>query len=204
MTLPLMLFFIAVVIPVFFSKIRSAPTWLALQALALGWNGVAQHDELSMHTLMALAEVLIMRAALVPLLLRRAIHQRAEPNLDLMPSNLFSWVVATALVVLAFEFAAPSMMDRHAFTLGAVGATVVVALMLLSTNSSPLAQLVALLFLENALALFESLFPEPWPLPVHAALSGIYLLTVGVGSWLIGTRESAAIIVKTEELHESR
>jgi hypothetical protein len=112
--------------------------------------------------------------------------------------------VATALVVLAFEFAAPSMMDRHAFTLGAVGATVVVALMLLSTNSSPLAQLVALLFLENALALFESLFPEPWPLPVHAALSGIYLLTVGVGSWLIGTRESAAIIVKTEELHESR
>ena len=41
--------------------------------------------------------------------------------------------------------------------------------------------------MENALALFESLFPEPWPLPVHGALSAIYLLTIIVGTWLIGT-----------------
>lgn len=204
MTLALMLFFIAVVIPVFFSKIRSAPAWLAVQALTLGWNGVTRHGELSPHTLMALAEVLIVRAALVPLLLRRSIRTRSEPNLDLMPSNLFSWVVAIALIVLAFGFAAPSMIDQHAFTLGVVGATVVVALLLLSTNSSPLAQLVALLFLENALALFESLFPTPWPLPVHAALSGIYVLTVGVGSWLIATREGAVLSVQAQELPERR
>jgi hypothetical protein len=66
-----------------------------------------------------------------------------------------------------------------------------VALLLLSANSAPPAQLVAVLFMENALALFESLLPEPWPLPVHAALSAIYLGTVGVGSWLIGTAEQA-------------
>jgi hypothetical protein len=83
------------------------------------------------------------------------------------------------------------MSDAQALTLGVIGATVAVALLLLSTNSAPPAQLVALLFLENALALFESLLPEPWPLPVHAALSGIYLLTVGMGGWLIGAREEA-------------
>jgi hydrogenase-4 membrane subunit HyfE len=200
MTLPLMLFFVAVLVPVFFSRMRSVPAWLALQALALGWNGVSQHAELSTHALAALAEVLIVRAALVPLLLRRAILARAEPNLDLMPSNLFSWAVAITLIVLAFEFAAPSMSDRQAITLGVVGATVVVALLLLATNAAPPAQLIALLFLENGLALFESLFPEPWPLPVHAALSGIYVLTVGVGSWLIAKNEG--LVAHAEELHE--
>jgi len=50
---------------------------------------------------------------------------------------------------------------------------------------------VAVLFMENAIALFESLQPEPWPLPVHVALSTIYLLTVAVGGWLIGEPEGA-------------
>ncbi len=80
----------------------------------------------------------------------------------------------------------------QALTLGVVGATVAVALLLLATNDSPPAQLVALLFMENAIALFESLLPEPWPLPVHGALSAIYLLTVGVGGWLIGAPAAAA------------
>lgn len=186
MTLPLIAFLIAAVIPVFFGKLRSAPFWLGLQALALGWNVVAESGTLTAHTAVALAEVLVVRALVAPWLLRRAIRLRGEPNLDLMPSNLFTWAVAVALIVLAFEFGAPAMSDRQALTLGAVAATVAVALLLLSTNNAPPAQLVAVLFMENALALFESLLPEPWPLPVHGALSIVYLATVGVGGWLIG------------------
>lgn len=190
MTLPLILFLMTAVVSVFFAKIRSMPAWLAIQALALGWNGVAQHEELSPHTLAALLEIVVVRGVIAPKLLRRAIRARTEPNQDLMPSNLFTWVLAIALIVLAFEFGAPAMSDRQAFTLGAVGATVAVALLVLSTNNSPPAQLVAVLFMENALALFESLLPKSWPLPVHVALSAIYLLTVGIGAWLIGRRES--------------
>lgn len=186
MTLPLIAFLVAAIIPVFFGKIHSAPFWLTMQAAALAWN-VAAHDALSLHTAVALVEVLVVRALIAPRLLRRAILGRGEPNLDLMPSNLFTWAIAIALIVLAFEFAAPAMSDRQALTLGVVGATVAVSLLLLSTNRSPPAQLVAVLFMENGLALFESLLPEPWPLAVHGALSGIYLLTIGVGSWLIAT-----------------
>lgn len=186
MTLPLIAFLVAAVIPVFFGKIRSAPLWLFTQALALAWNGIAQHAELSVHAVVAGLEVLAVRAAVAPLLVRRAIRLRGEPNLDLMPSNLFAWAIAIALIVLAFQFGAPAMSDRQALTLGAIGATVTIALLLLSTNDSPPAQLVAVLFMENALALFESLLPEPWPLPVHGAMSAIYLATVGVGGWLIG------------------
>ena len=190
MTLPLVAFLVAAIVPVFFGKIRSAPIWVAVQALALGWNGVAPHAELSSHGIVALLEVLAVRAVIAPALLHRAIRRRAEPDLDLMPSNLFAWAIAVALIVLAFEFGAPAMTDRQAFTLGAIGATVAVALLLLSTNDSPAAQLVAVLFMENALALFESLLAEPWPLPLHGALSAIYLATIGVGSWLVGAPET--------------
>ena len=123
---------------------------------------------------------------MAPQLLRRAIRARAEPNLDLMPSNLFAWAIAIALIVLAFEFGAPAMSDQQALILGAVAATVAVALLLLAANNAPPAQLVAVLFMENALALFELMLPEPWPLPVHVALGVIYLLTVAVGAWLVG------------------
>lgn len=192
MKFPLILFLVAAVLPVFFGKIRSAPFWVAVQAGALGWASASQHGEWSGHALAALLEVLVIRAVIAPLLLRRAIRGRGEPNLDLMPSNLFAWAVAIALLVLAFEFGAHGMNDRHALALGTIGAMVAVALLLLAANDSPPAQLVAVLFMENAIALFESLSPEPWPLPVHLALSGIYLLTVGVGAWLIGRPEAAA------------
>ena len=97
-----------------------------------------------------------------------------------MPSNLFTWAIAIALIVLAFEFGAPAHgRARRPSRSASSAATVMVALLLLATNHSPPAQLVAVLFMENALALFESLLPEPWPLPVHVALSAIYLLHRG-------------------------
>jgi len=191
MRLPLIAFLLAAVIPVFFGKIRSAPFWLCLQAIAIGWNGVAHSEGLSIHALVALLDVIVVRALIAPLLLRRAIHLRGDANLDLMPSNLFTWVIGIALIVLAFDFGGAAMADVQALALGVVGAMVAIALLLLSTNNSPPAQLVAVLFMENAIAVFESLLPEPWPLPVHGALTAVYLLTVGVGGWLVGTPAAA-------------
>ena len=192
MKLALILFLMAAIVPVFFGKAHSAPFWLAVQAAALGWASASQHGEWSVHATAALLEVLVVRAVIAPQLLRRAIRGRGEPDLDLMPSNLFAWAIAITLLVLAFEFGAPEMSDRHALALGVVGATVAVSLLLLAANDRAPSQLVAVLFMENAMALFESLLPEPWPLPVHMALSAIYLLTVGVGAWLIGRPEATA------------
>lgn len=194
MMLPLIVFLLAAIIPIFFGKIRSMPFWLAAQAAALAWN-VAQHGEPALHIYVALIEVLVVRALVAPRLLRHAIRHRREPNRDLMPSNLFTWAIAVALVVLAFGFAAPAMSDRQALTLGVVGATVTVSILLLSTNDSPPGQLVAVLFMENGLALFESLLPEPWPLPIHGALSAMYLLTVIIGGWLVATPDVTTPVV---------
>ena len=184
MTLPLISFLVAAIIPVFFGTIRSAPFWLTAQAIALAWN-VAQHGDPSLHTYVALIEVLVVRALVAPRLLSRAIRRRDEPNRDLMPSNLFTWGIAVTLIILAFKFGEGAQVDLRALTLGVMAASVVIALLILSTNQEPPAQLVALLFMENALALFESLMPEPWPLLVHGAISGVYLVTVLVGMWLL-------------------
>ena len=145
-----------------------------------------------MHSFIGVAEVLLVRGALAPWLLRRAIERRGAADLDLMPSNLFAWAIAVALIVLAFEFGGAAVSEIGTFTMGVVGATVAIAFLVLSTNDSPPAQWVALLYMENALGLFETLLPEPWPLPVHLALGLIHVGTVAVGSWLIGAPEVAA------------
>jgi len=190
---PLILFLIATVVPVFFGKIQSSPLWLCLQALALGWNTITLHGEPSLHSLGAGLEIIAVRAWLVPLLLRRSLARHTQAHLDLMPSNLFAWGVAIALIILAFKFGDGSRSDGRALMLGVIAATVMIALLILSTNDAPPAQLVALLFMENALALFESLMPEPWPLPTHAVLSALYFLTFAVGNWLVGSHAPPAL-----------
>ncbi len=199
MNLPLMLCLVATVIPVFFGKVGAAPLWLSLQALALGWISLTQHHELSAHTLAAGLEILLVRAWLVPTLLRRALTDPHAAQSDVMPSNLFTWGVAITLVILAFKFGDGARADLRAMTLGTVAATAMMAFLVLGTNREPAAQLVALLFMENAMALFESLMAEPWPLTVHLAVSGLYVLTVAVGSWLVRGQASPTALPVTDK-----
>lgn len=192
-TLPLIACLIATVIPVFFGKLAVTPTWLSLQALGLGWITLNKHHELDLHALEAGLEILLIRAWLVPHLLRRTLQGTKAAETDVMPSNLFAWGVAVALIILAFQFGDGARADGRALTLGVAAATVTIAFLVLATNREPVAQLVALLFMENALALFEWLMPEPWPLPVHLAISGVYVGTVAVGSWLIRDQASSSV-----------
>jgi len=184
MTLTLMLCLLATLVPMFFGRVSAAPVWLGVQALALGWITLNAEPELSVHAALAGLEVLLLRALLVPYLLRRALARQGHARVNLMPSNLFSWGIAVALIIFAFKFGDGARADVRALTLGVVASTVVMAFLILATNAHKMAQLVALLFMENALALFESLTPEPWPLPVHGLVSGVYLLSVAVGCWL--------------------
>ncbi len=189
MSLPLTLFLVAVLVPAFFGKLRSTPVWLSLQALALAWNVLTQHMDVSDHALTSVLELVLVRAVLVPLLLRRmtrALAGESEgPGPDLIAPNLFAWAISAVLIVLAFELVGVASLRGENFTLGVMAATVVTALLILSTNLASPAQLVAVLFLENAVVLFESLLPHPWPLPVHMALTAVYVGTVVVGISLV-------------------
>ncbi|HEY8906516.1 MAG TPA: hypothetical protein VIM63_10815 [Rhodoferax sp.] len=193
-TLALIACLIATVIPVFFGKLTITPAWLSLQALALGWITLNKHQELDFHALEAGLEVLIIRAWLVPRLLRRTLANSQAAGHDVMPSNLFTWGAAVTLIIVAFQFGDGARADVRALTLGVIAATITIAFLLLATNRESVAQLVALLFMENALALFESLMPEPWPLPVHLTISVVYVGTVAVGSWLIRIPQASSLL----------
>ena len=190
MTAPLMLFLAATLIAAFFGRIRSAPFWLAVQALALAWIMGLRHAHDPIHALPGVVEVLLLRAVIAPWWLHRALARRQEPNRDLIPSNLFAWTAAVALIAMAFKFGAPQLTGGDALTLGVVAATVVSALLLLALNAAPFVQLVALIFIENAIALFESLMTTPWPLTVHVALSAVYLLIVLMGCRMLGSPQA--------------
>ena len=185
MTLVLIASLVATIVPLFFARLSAAPGWLALQALALAWIVWPEPGEHATRAYALCAEIVAVRALLVPWLLRRVIHGSKQARLALMPSNLFVWVIAVALVIFAFRFGDGARADERALTLGLVATTSVIALLILATNHHTKAQLVALLFMENALALFETLLPEHWPWPVHLAISSVYVATVAVGSHLI-------------------
>lgn len=192
-TLALIACGLTTVIPVFFGKLRVLPVWLSLQALALGWLSLNQSAD-GVHALVAGMEILLLRAWLVPHILRRALAEQSHSaQHDVMPSNLITWGVAVALLIVAFQFGNGARADLRALTLGVVAATVALVFLVLATNREPLAQLAALLYLENAIVLFEHLLPHPWPLPVHLVLSGVYVGSATVGAWLIrGMQCSAA------------
>ena len=190
----LVLFMIAVIVPVFFASPRTAPMWLSVQALALAWQVATQHGFYSVHVWFSIAEILVIRGVVAPWLLRRATAQHEEPTDHLLPSNLFTWILGISVMILAFEFAARAAPGDAALILGAVCATVVLALLLLSFNSAATAQLFALLLRENAAALFESRLPPSWSPWVHGALSCIYVLTVLVGVRLVRQLGDDAVV----------
>ena len=189
MTLPLMIYLLAGLTPVFFGRISVAPFWLSVQALALGWITLSNHSPWSWHIAIGGLEILLVRAILVPHLLRRAQTRMASCAVDLMPSNLFVWSIAISLIIFAFKFTSGA--EAQGLTLGVVAATVMIAFVLLAANHHCMVQLIALLFMENGLALFETLLPEPWPLPIHLIISVVYILTAALGSWLLGNEPLA-------------
>jgi hypothetical protein len=181
----LFLFLIAVLVPLYFASPRTVPFWLSIEALALAWHVVERHGLHSTHAVVSLLELLLLRGVFLPWLLRRATVPDDKPVNHLLPSNLFTWILGAALVIVAFELAISAAHGETALTLGVVSATVVLAMLLLSSNGAAAAQLFALLLLENAVALFESSLPELWSPWVHAVLSCIYVLTVWVGVQLL-------------------
>ena len=185
MNLALVLFVLAAVLPVFFAKIRAVPLWLGLQALALAGLTLAHTPEMSWHTGALLLEVLLLRALAAPVLLHRALRLRRAPDQDLMPSNLFTWVAAAGLIAMAFNFSGGASSDTDALALGVVATMVLLAFLLLASNGAPAAQWVAVLYIENGIAVFEQVLPHAWPWPVHLALALVYLGTVSVGQWLV-------------------
>ncbi len=156
---------------------------LSLQGLLMGWM-VVQRGPVEADAAIPLLDLLIVRGAVVPLMLQRVMRARATGGRqDVRAPNLLSLMTLAVLVAAAFRFA--GVMDpaggESQVRLGVAAAGVLLGLFLLATQAGVFVQVVAVLYLENAIALFEfDRAAGVLPLPVELGLLLVFLMSAGI------------------------
>lgn len=150
-------------VPLFVASWRLSLLALAGQGLVMSWIGF-QLDPGLHHasTWLALVDLLLLRAFGAPLVLYLVLRsQRVLPRGDVQPPSLMSWTVAVAAVLISFRFAElmvpayePSADQTQTFVAAAT-ASLLLGFSILATQTGPFSQMVGVLRIENAIALFE-------------------------------------------------
>lgn len=181
MTYLLFAYVLGLVLPLFLRSWQTALFGLRAQGLALAGIVWLHGHGSEPGGILALIDLLLLRGLLAPSVLRRVALSRGIPRaFDLIPANLFVWTLAAILLMTSFGFAA-SLAGSHAYAmthLGAASAGVLVALFILATQRTPLGQGVAVLTLENAIALFELHAHHTVEWGVQVGLLVVYALTL--------------------------
>lgn len=170
-------------IPLFVSTWRTSLFGLACQGLLLAWIAHRIEGRLALDDALTFLDLIVVRGLAAPLALYAVLRrQGAPPRSDVIPPNLLSWALALGLVLLAFRFAAIVIpAEGDAQTLVAVSCSaLLLGFLVLATQSSPFAQIVGALRIENAIALFELGGPaghHTSPV-IRAGQLGVLILTV--------------------------
>jgi hydrogenase-4 membrane subunit HyfE len=158
MTSVLITFVAVLLLPLFIASWRTSLLGLACQGALMGWIAYHHHPGPSLGSVLALVDLVAIRALLAPVSLYRIQRsQGAARRNDVIPPNLISWTVALVLVVLAFQFAGivvPHEGEQQ--TMVAVSTSgLLLGFLVLATQSDPFSQMIGALRVENAIALFE-------------------------------------------------
>lgn len=187
----LMALLVVMGIPLFLGSWRASLFGLCCQGLLMGWMVIEAQPELSSpEELLTLIDLLLVRGLLAPALLYVVMSRRgAQARNEVIPPNLLSWTLGGALVLLGFNFAAALVTEPgHERQVVAVAtAGLLLAFLVLATQSGPFSQMVGALRFENALALFELGGPSHHDesILVHAGQLVVFLLTVGLFRWYL-------------------
>lgn len=189
-------------VPLFVATWRSSLFGLSCQGLLIAWAAYRLNPDLhAVGTWLHLADLVLVRGIGAPLLLYRLMRsQNHAPRHDIIPPNLLSWTVALGLVLAAFNLSSalvPSDGDERALT-SVAAAAVLLAFLVLASQSTPFGQVVGALRLENGIALFElggehahqSLVTQVGQLVIVVATIGLYLwLLKGLSEVASSSRE---------------
>ncbi|HVO31700.1 MAG TPA: hypothetical protein VMV18_13230 [bacterium] len=191
----LLSFLIATLLPLFFGSTRFALFALALQGLALTLILGATPESGDAAWLVHLADLGLVRAVIVPLLLSR--YARRGGTEPLIPPNLLHWTTVGLAPILGFWFAARvAHVDTFAAGTGATG--VLVGLLVLVHQDSRMGQVIAAVFIENSIAIFELSGPERAPWPVAAGLAIAFAASMLVFATLLRLESRPAAPVGEE------
>jgi hydrogenase-4 component E len=181
MTYLLVAFLVVLVAPLLIATWRTSLVGLGLQgvlmtamALERGWAPTAAGVAL-------LADLLLLRGYVVPRYLYGImVRQQTPRRTDVIPANLLSWTLAGVLVLISFRFAgAIEPAGGVATTHVAVAcAALLLAFQILGTGDSLYGQVVGVLRLENAIALFELAGGHGFPLALQLGVTAILVITL--------------------------
>jgi hydrogenase-4 component E len=163
------------------SVIRAA----ALQGAILAALPIALHPSLSLHTVGLAAGTFAVKALLLPTFLHRAIRE-ASVRREVEPVIGFTASLCVGAVAVALSFAVaqrlPLPEEQTALLVPVALATVIVGLIVLTTRSKALTQVVGYLILENGIYVFGLSQAERVPFLVEVGV----LLDVFVGVFIMG------------------
>ncbi|MEO6421017.1 MAG: hypothetical protein ABIP39_16515 [Polyangiaceae bacterium] len=201
---PLLIAFLAVLLlPLFIASWRTSLLGLSVQGALMGWIAYRHDHHLTLDTILAFVDFIVVRAVAAPLFLHRVLRrQGTAPRNDVIPPNLLSWTAAIVLVVFAFRFAGviiPVESDEQ--TLVAVStAGLLLGLLVLSTQSNPFSQMVGALRVANSIALFELGDPAHHEaIGIRLGQTAALMISVAMFGWYLRTLKSPASASPVEE-----
>lgn len=190
MTGILIAFVIVLLLPLFVSKWRTSLLGLAIQGALLAAIAYRQRGvELSASAAVTLIDLVVVRALVMPSVLFRTLRrQNAPPRNDVIAANLFSWAIALALVVAAFRTAdvlVPAEGNEQALVAVSTSAFLL-GLFVLATARGMVSQVIGLMRVENAIALFElGTKAEHVSLAIRIGQTAIMLISVLFCRWYL-------------------
>lgn len=195
----LMALLLAMVLPLFLGSWRASLFGLCCQGLLMAWLVVESHPHLSSaDDLLTLVDFVLVRGLVAPFFLYQVLTAReATARNEVIPPNLLSWTLAGGFVLVGFNFASamvPEAGDERQ-TVAVATAGMLLAFLVLSSQSGPFSQMVGALRFENALALFElgGTSHHEESILVHAGQLVVFLLTIGLFRWYLETVEPTAL-----------
>jgi hydrogenase-4 component E len=181
-------FAIVLVLPLFIGTWRTSLAGLSLQGLLLARVAFPHGPHASLDDVAELVDLVFVRGIAIPAMLYATLlHRNAPRRNDVIAPNLLSWVLALALVLVAFR-AADSLVPREGDgqTLVAVAtAGLLLGLLVLATRTGTFSQMIGVLRIENAIALFELGDHHHSSLGIRLGQTAVLLAVVVLFRWYL-------------------
>jgi hydrogenase-4 component E len=188
MTYLLIAFLVVLVTPLLTASWRLSLVGLGLQGLLMAAMVAERGWTPSFAGVVLLLDLLVLRTWFIPRHLFAIMGGLGGPGRrDVIPANLLSWTLAGALVLVGFRFAALVHPEGGVASTHVAVATsgLLLGMLVLATQTSTFGQIIGVLRVEFAIALFELGSGPELDLPVQLGVGAVLLLTVlTLGSFL--------------------
>lgn len=181
MTYLLITLLVVLVLPLLTSSWRLSLVGLGLQGLLMTAMVAQRGWTFSPGGVVLLLDLLVIRTWFVPRHLYAIMRHLGGPGRrDVIPANLLSWTMAGALVLVAFRFASMLHPDGGVMAthVAVAGSGLLLGLLVLGTQASTFGQIIGVLRVEYAIALFELADGTEPALPVQLGMAVVLFLSV--------------------------